>query len=210
MDMILKYAAVAAASYLLGSINTAIIYTCTVHRRDVRESGSKNAGATNAARVFGVKAGVITLAGDFVKTALALLLGSLLLGQTGVLVAAMACMIGHCFPVYYRFRGGKGVAVGAAIALLLSPRAFGVMLATFLLAFLFTHRISVCSMAGAIMFPVSLLVFGERDVLTLVCAGFVTAMVWLMHRENLKRLAAGTEPEFTFGQAQGTDKEDRK
>lgn len=210
MDMILKYAAVAAASYLLGSINTAIIYTCTVHRHDVRESGSKNAGATNVARVFGAKAGVITLAGDFVKTALSLLLGSLLLGQTGVLAAAMACLAGHCFPVYYRFRGGKGVAVGAAIALLLSPRAFGVMLTTFLLAFLFTHRVSVGSIAGATMFPISLLIFGERDVLTLVCAGFVTVMVWFMHRENLKRLAAGTEPEFTFGQAQGTDKEDRK
>ena len=131
-------------------------------------------------------------------------------GQTGVLVAAMACMIGHCFPVYYRFRGGKGVAVGAAIALLLSPRAFGVMLTTFLLAFLFTHRVSVGSIAGATMFPISLLIFGERDVLTLVCAGFVTVMVWFMHRENLKRLAAGTEPEFTFGKAQGTDKEDRK
>ena len=151
------------------------------------------------ARVFGPKAGALTLVGDFLKTALSMLIGHLLMGREGVLAAAMACTVGHCWPVYYGFKGGKGVAVGAAVALLLYPRAFGVMLTTFLLMFILTHKVSVCSLTGALMFPISLVIFGVHDTLTLVCAVFVTVVVWFMHRENLKRLRAGTEPEFAFG-----------
>ena len=196
---ILKTVAVIAAAYLIGSFNTAILYTRSVLKCDVREQGSKNAGATNVARVFGPKAGALTLVGDFLKTALSMLIGHLLMGREGVLVAAMACTVGHCWPVYYGFKGGKGVAVGAAVALLLYPRAFGVMLTTFLLMFILTHKVSVCSLTGALMFPISLVIFGVHDTLTLVCAVFVMVVVWFMHRANLKRLRAGTEPEFAFG-----------
>jgi glycerol-3-phosphate acyltransferase PlsY len=196
---IVKIAAIVIASYLIGSFNMAILYTRRVCKCDVREKGSQNAGATNVARVFGVKAGVLTLLGDFVKTGLCLLVGRFLMGYNGVLIAAMACTVGHCWPIYYGFRGGKGVAVGAAIALLLYPRAFGVMLTTFLLMFLLTRKVSACSLAAAVMFPLSLVIFGVKDTLTLVCALFVAVIVWVMHRGNLKRLSAGTEPEFSFG-----------
>ena len=208
--VILKITAIVVLSYLIGSFNTAILYTRRVCKCDVREQGSRNAGATNVARVYGAKAGAVALAGDFVKTVLCMLIGRLLFDYDGVLVAAMACTVGHCWPVYYGFRGGKGVAVGAAIAVLLYPRAFGVMLTTFLLLVLLTHKVSAGSLAGSVMFPVSLVIFGVKDPLTLVCAVFVAVVVWVMHRGNIRRLLDGTEKEFSFGGKTKKPDADRK
>ena len=119
---ILIYAVIVIAGYLLGSINVAIMYIRRRYRVDVRTEGSGNAGATNVARTHGLGAGLLTLGSDMLKTALAGFLGWKLAGDTGLAVACAAALTGHCFPIYYGFRGGKGVSASACIALLLDWR----------------------------------------------------------------------------------------
>ncbi len=185
--------------YLLGSVSVAIVLT----RRkggDVRDKGSGNAGATNVARVYGIWVGLATLVGDGVKTALAMLvLGRLLAGEPGMAAAAFGCLLGHCFPVYFGFRGGKAVSVGAAIGLCLDWRLFLILLAVFLILAFSTKRVSVGSMAAAVAFPIGQLILGGFPWYSLALGCFITVFVIFMHRENLKRLLHGKEPEFKLG-----------
>ena len=117
----MKYIIIALIAYLLGSFCASIPLSKRVYGGDVREKGSGNAGATNMARVYGMKAGLATFAADAVKTVAAMLIGSKLGGVSGEAVAGAACIIGHCFPVYFSLRGGKGVSVGAALGLMTGP-----------------------------------------------------------------------------------------
>jgi glycerol-3-phosphate acyltransferase PlsY len=97
-------------SYLLGSLNFAIIISGKTYRQDIRNHGSKNAGMTNMMRTYGKKAAALTLLGDMLKAVVSCLIGYALIGQLGAYIAGLFCMIGHIFPVFYRFKGGKGVA----------------------------------------------------------------------------------------------------
>ena len=101
--------------YLLGSLSFSIIISCLFLGRDIRKHGSGNAGATNMTRVFGWVAGVATLAFDVLKAVAAMMIGRRLLGDVGVCLGGMAVMLGHCFPLFHHFKGGKGIATGAAI-----------------------------------------------------------------------------------------------
>ena len=113
---VLKYAIVIAAGYLLGSLSASVLLSRLGWGRDVRKHGSGNAGATNMARVFGLGAGFATLAGDMLKAAAATYLGMRLLGDAGIAAGGVACMLGHCFPVFHEFHGGKGISVGSLAA----------------------------------------------------------------------------------------------
>jgi len=185
--------------YLLGSVSAAVLITRHLRQGDVRKQGSGNAGATNVARVYGVWVGLATLVGDGVKTALAMLLGWWLAGEPGMIAAAFACLLGHCFPLYFGFRGGKAVSVSAAIALYLDWRFFLYLLAVFILVFLLSKRVSLCSMAAAVAYPIGMLILGPYPWYALVLGCFITVFVIFMHRENVKRLIKGTEPKFTMG-----------
>lgn len=196
---VLKIVLIVIAAYLVGSFNAAIIYTSKILGNDVREAGSKNAGATNVARCFGPKAGIITLLADFLKTGVAVYAGYLLYGATGSYIAAMACQLGHCLPVYHGFRGGKGVAVCGASALFLFPKCFGIMIFVFLMVFAASKKVSLCSMTAALFFPLSMFLFGETSVLPLCCGVFQAAMLIIMHRQNIARLLEGTESSFKLG-----------
>ena len=186
----------AAEGYLIGSLSIAILITSSFLKEDVRNLGSKNAGATNVARVFGMKLGAVTLLGDALKTVVAMLFGRLLAGNAGVLIAAAACMMGHCWPVYYGFRGGKGVAVAGAIALFYDWRVFLILVAIFALLFVLSKKVSVCSLLSAAAYPIGMALFGHRSWPELATALFITAVVWFAHRGNIQRLIAGTEPDF--------------
>ena len=189
----------AIAGYLLGSISVSILVTEYIFHADLRQQGSGNAGATNAARVYGLGAGVLTFAGDFAKSILAMLLGRGLGGVTGLAVGGAACLLGHCFPVYYGFRGGKAVSAGAAAALAIDWRVFVIALAVFAVAALLSRTASVSSMSAALAVGISS-VFLAPTAAQRILGVFTGVLVIVMHRSNIRRLLAGTEPKFHPGQ----------
>ena len=195
---LLRYILCAVLGYLLGSFSASILISKYIFRRDVRKSGSGNAGAANTARVFGIGAGLLTLLGDFLKCLIAMLLTRALAGEIGMCVGGMACMLGHCFPLYFRFRGGKAVATGAAVALLIDWRVLAIALAVYLLAAVLFRFASLASLCAAAAIPVSSLILSVSTP-RLVLAIFTFVLVAVMHRGNIARLLAGTEPKFSFG-----------
>lgn len=197
--MFWKYLLVVVAGYLLGSVSSAIIYIKKKYHVDVREEGSGNAGATNVARTHGLQAGLITLGFDMVKTALSALIGWWLLGETGVAVGCAAALTGHCWPIYFNFRGGKGVSVSACIALLLDWRFFLILLVLFFATFFLSKRVSVCSITAAAAYPwIYLLLHPGMSPAFYLCL-YIMVLVIVFHRSNIRRLIRGEEPEFRFG-----------
>jgi glycerol-3-phosphate acyltransferase PlsY len=165
--------------------------------------GSGNAGATNAARVYGMGMGLGTLACDALKTTAAMYLGLWLGGETGFALAGAACLIGHCWPVFFRFRGGKGVSVGAIMSLLIDWRVFIGLLVVFFAVFALKRTVSLCSVTVAVLMPVLAVGFQllTHDVGLPRCilAAFTGILVVWQHRSNLQRLARGEEAPFTPG-----------
>ena len=184
--------------YLIGSFCISILLSRLLFHTDIRSQGSGNAGAVNAARVFGMGVGIATFAGDFLKTVLAMWLGGLLAGDTGLVLAGFGCLIGHCWPVYFRFRGGKAVSSGAAAALMLSRPLFLLALLAYALGALLSRRASVASLSGAAVVGLGAFFFISGP-LRIALAVFAAALIFFMHRSNLRRLKAGTEPTFSFG-----------
>ncbi|MCM1149170.1 MAG: glycerol-3-phosphate 1-O-acyltransferase PlsY [Butyricicoccus sp.] len=192
----LKYALIAVIAYLLGSVSVAVLLTRDALGSDVRKQGSGNAGATNVARVFGLKAGIITLVGDMVKAALSGLAGVLIGGQTGLAVACLACLVGHCWPVYFGFRGGKGVSVAGCIALLLDWRFFLALVAWFAMMAILSRRVSFASCTSAVVYPLLYWHFNRGMSAQLAVCIIMAVIVLILHRGNIARLIRGTEPVF--------------
>lgn len=193
--MFLKLLITAIVSYLIGSVSVAVLITTGIFRRDVRDEGSGNAGATNVARTFGIKIGLLTLLGDFIKTVAAAWFGRWLAGDIGFSVACAFCMIGHNWPVFFKFKGGKGVATGAMTALLIDWRLFAILVAIFGIVFLIRRRVSSGSICCGIALPIVLAVLGTTTP-RLILGIFIGLVVVFQHRGNIKRLRDGTEPEF--------------
>ena len=192
---LLKYLIVLVAGYLFGSMSASLILSKLGWGKDVRKHGSGNAGATNMARVFGLGAGFATLAGDMLKAALAMWLGNRLLGDAGIAAGGCACILGHCFPLFHNFRGGKGISVGAMIGLAIDWRVFVGIVAVFLIVAFLTKKVSVGSLAASVAITVLALIF-RVSVPKLVLAIFAMCVAIFQHRSNIKRLAEGTEADF--------------
>lgn len=200
----------AVAGYLLGSLNSAIIISHAFLRRDIRAHGSGNAGATNMLRTYGTKYAVMTLSLDMLKGLLATALGFLLYGMGGAAVAGFFCVFGHMFPIYYRFKGGKGVATTAMVALMLDPWTFLVMLFVFVVITAMTKFVSLASIMCAFLYPILLNSFFPAPIMIdgrliptgkglVVLMGLLTSIfVVFMHRENIKRLWNGKESKISF------------
>ena len=197
--MVFRYSVCAVIGYLLGSVSGAILLSRFVFKQDVRTQGSGNAGATNAARVFGLGAGLLTFLFDFLKCVLAMFLGGSIAGTTGMVLAGAACLLGHCFPLLHNFRGGKGVSSGAAIAFAIDWRIGLLGIAAFAVAACSTRKVSVGSICAAIVIAVCTLLFG-MSIQRIILAVFSACLVIIRHRENIKRLLAGTEPDFKAGE----------
>lgn len=191
-----KYALIAVIAYLLGSISVAVLLTREAMGSDVRKQGSGNAGATNVARVFGMKAGIATLLGDMVKAALSGLAGWLISGETGLAVACLACLVGHCWPVYFGFKGGKGVSVAGCIALLLDWRFFLALVAWFAIMAILSRRVSFASCTSAVVYPLLYWHFNRGMSVQLAVCIIIALIVLILHRGNISRLIHGTEPVF--------------
>ncbi len=193
MSMVL----IAIAGYLLGSINTAIIISKKKFGKDIRESGSGNAGTTNMMRTYGKLAGIATFAGDILKAVVSVYLGMFLCGTMGAYIGGFTCILGHMFPVYYHFKGGKGVAVAAVMILITEPTVFLMVAGTFLILLLSTKYVSLASIAAAGLYPMMLYNFmvtkyGYSDFRAII-ALIIGILIIFMHRSNIKRLREGKE-----------------
>ena len=194
---ILHFAIIAVCAYLLGSLSFAIIVSKVTLGKDIRDYGSGNAGLTNAYRTRGASKTLFVLLGDIAKGAAAVAIGMLLAGPIGKLTAGIFVILGHMFPLYFGFRGGKGVLVGAVMLALFDWRVFLIALALFLAAVFATRWISLGSILGAISFPISTFFFYHDQVLTAMAFGMAAAVVF-MHRSNIARMLNGTENQFSF------------
>ena len=204
----------ALIGYLLGSFNFALILSRKMYKDDIRKHGSKNAGTTNMMRTYGSKAAGLTILGDMLKAVVAVILGALLMGlYFGGYAAALGCVVGHVFPVFFGFKGGKGVATAAAAILVLNPLAFLCVLGVFLLSVLFTRYISLGSVLGAAVFPLITFYtcFSKENLssssgFAFLCAFIIAIIVIVKHHANLSRLAHGTESKFSFKKSKETKK----
>ena len=191
----MKIILIALIAYLFGSFCASIPLSRRCCGGDVRLYGSGNAGATNMARVYGLKAGLATLLLDMLKTVAAMLLGEYFMGGAGKAVAGAFCIIGHCFPLYFGFRGGKGVSVGAALGLMTGLPVLGIIMAVFFTTATISRKVSLGSVTAAVSLPLaSWLTLGGGEIIMMNV--FSAALVVFMHRGNISRLIKGTEPDF--------------
>ena len=204
--LVLSVVAVGILSYLVGSINCSILIS-KIFKSDVRESGSGNAGATNMVRAFGPAIGVITMVGDFVKTLVALIVTRIVFKdesywQAMVAFSGFCCSMGHAFPLYFGFRGGKAVTVVAMVLLVVDWPCFVVGVSFFVLTVALTRYVSLGSMLGGLSGPITLLVVHRNEIepyiLPALCLFALAVMVILLHYKNVIRLFQGTERKFKF------------
>ena len=209
-----------ASAYLLGSLNFAVIVSKERYNDDIREHGSGNGGTTNMLRTFGNGAAVLTLIGDMLKAVVAVTIGTALLGLTlGGYMSAFFCVLGHMFPIFYRFKGGKGVATSAAAMLMLNPFVFLVILFIFVVIVAGTKYVSLGSVMAALLYPVILHTVDEITTewfvanntiwgFDILFAFLMTVMVVFMHRSNIKRLLNGTESKISFKKKKKEENDD--
>lgn len=196
--------AIPIAAYLLGSIPFGLLLTRAFGRGDVRKVGSGNIGATNVARAAGLLAGVFTLMLDVAKGAGAVLLAERLSNDSAswMTVSAFAALLGHCFPIWLKFRGGKGVATATGIFLVLSPLACLAAVILFVLVVAFWRYVSLGSVSAAAAIPLLIyFLWAPRHAppLTVTLGALAAALLIIYkHRGNLQRLLEGVEPKFSF------------
>lgn len=188
----------AVAGYLLGSIPFGYLLVRAFRGADVRTTGSGNIGATNVARTSPIL-GLMTLVFDVLKgiAAVGLALTMFPANRTAAFVAALAAISGHVFPVWLRFRGGKGVATGVGSFLLLTPKAILLAMAVFVALMAIFRYVSLASVTAAATLPVFAVLLHEApSSAQIVLAGTSSALIILKHRQNIHRLLAGAEPKF--------------
>jgi len=200
----------AAIGYLLGSINTSLVVGKLFYKTDVRQYGSGNAGATNTLRTLGKTAAAIVVVGDLLKGILACLLGRWLAGETSVGVyggeyaAGIMAVIGHNWPLYFGFKGGKGVMTAFAVVLMFSPLAALICLLGFVVIVAITRYVSLGSIVGGAAFPLVAWLLGEP--LLLVLTGVLLALLIIFrHAANIRRLLAGNEDKLSFKSKSAAD-----
>jgi len=208
---ILATVLIGAAAYLLGSINSAILISKKMYGYDVRDYGSGNAGMTNMFRSFGKKAGFLTLAGDVAKALVAVMIGFCLMGNPGQYVAGFFCLLGHVFPVFFKFKGGKGVIVSAITILLIDPLVFLALVVIFGLMFAATQIISASSITAAFFYPMVVYAFNVQkpSPIYIIFSFCIAFFVIAMHKENIHRLLNKTEKKFTIGKKEKKGNKDQ-
>ena len=224
----LSIIALITAAYFLGGLNFSILLSKKLYGVDIRTYGSGNAGSTNMLRTFGNKAGIVTMVGDMSKTLVSCLLGYVVLGRLGAFVGGLFCMIGHMFPVLYKFKGGKGVACAAIVILTTDignphyfyiPIVFLIMFAIFAIILFGAKYMSLASVMSVLLYPLVMnafdipiknailaeetptmlgSIFIVDSALYLLIALLMAVLVIFMHRANIKRLLKKEESKFSF------------
>lgn len=204
----LAFVAIILCAYLLGSINFAIIISGKKYKDDIRSHGSKNAGMTNMMRTYGKGAAALTLGGDALKAVIACIIGYLVMGQFGAYAAGLFCMLGHVFPLYYGFKGGKGVVTAAATVLMTDPIVFLILITLFIIMVAIWRYISLASVTCIGLYPLILsftsklatqIATGEpRISIGISFAVLMAVLIIGKHWQNIQRLREGTESKFSF------------
>lgn len=210
--------------YVFGLFQTAYIYG-RLHGVDIRNYGSGNAGTTNTLRVFGTKAGLLVLVGDIMKCILAVVITGVIFGNSHTdmiyllkMYTAAGAIIGHNFPFYLKFKGGKGIAATAGLILSFHPYLIPMGLILFFGAFFITHYVSLGSLLVYAGFMIETVILGQMGVFGMtqprlnemyVILALLTVMAFWKHRENIKRLLSGTERK-TYLTHKNTEEENRE
>lgn len=205
------YIIIAIIAYLIGSINFSVIISKRMAGFDVREKGSGNAGTTNMLRSIGVKAAVITLLCDILKGVvvilIAILIGNIVDGLDDALLVQLAgifVIIGHTFPIFFGFKGGKGIATSLGVLLMINWQIGLICLVFALILMAITRMVSVGSIAAAILFPVLVVFIGQNYIVPvnnwsyLIFSIIIAILILFNHRENLKRIFTGKENKISF------------
>jgi glycerol-3-phosphate acyltransferase PlsY len=187
-------------AYLLGSVPSGVLVARLMGGADPRSGGSGNIGATNVLRTLGKKAAVVTLAGDFLKGVIPVVMATVFLPGTSVFIylTAAAAILGHDFSFLLAFKGGKGVATTIGTITALNPLTALLLLATWVAVVVVTRYSSAGALTAATMAPVFALFVAKDGPFTVFCL-FAAALLIFLHRENIKRLVAGTEGRVSLG-----------
>lgn len=183
-------------SYLVGSIPFSYLIPKWIGKIDIRLHGSGNTGTTNVVRTLGMKVGVLAFIGDFFKGVLPTLLGLLWLGEMGGVVGGAMSVIGHCHPVWLKFKGGKGVATSAGVLVVLFPVLFLTLLVFQFIIIGATKYMSLASILSAMMLPVLTLLTSKSQTMVVFSLGLAIFVIF-RHRANLMRLLNGTETKLS-------------
>ncbi|MEA4921110.1 MAG: glycerol-3-phosphate 1-O-acyltransferase PlsY [Clostridiaceae bacterium] len=192
----------AAIGYLFGSLSGSITVSKLFYHDDIRRYGSGNAGTTNVLRTYGFKKAVLTIIVDFGKTFAAIIIGKWFIGDYAVAVAGTAVTLGHAFPIYYGFKGGKAAACSAACMFMMDVRLFIVAAIVFFGSFFIKRIVSLSTLLTAVTLPLSTWFFLHKSFDTavgmsyMVFALYICFFVIYLHRSNIKRLMNGTELSF--------------
>lgn len=213
----------ALSSYLLGSISFSIIFTAVFRRVDVRSAGSGNAGTTNVLRTAGKLPALLTLLFDFLKAVAAVLLSLYIFSLFPVAIphmtanaeaqmltlmikyyAGLFCMLGHIYPVYFGFRGGRGVISAAGVFLLVDWRVFIIAISIFILTVVLFRMVSLGSVCAAASLPVLTCIFGAFShdpgmIVNTLMACVIAFILIIKHSDNIRRIRNGTESKLSFG-----------
>ena len=192
----MNWALLLIAAYLIGSIPMGLILGKSIWKKDLRQYGSHNIGATNAWRVLGRKAGLLVFILDFLKGQLGVLLGAWLFASPGAMVlGGFAAIIGHMFPIFLGFKGGKGVATALGVIAALMPKVTAIVFIVWLVLVVITRYVSVGSIVAAVLTPILAAVFNE-PIIYFLFALLAAVVIVFRHRENIQRLKAGRENKF--------------
>lgn len=190
---LLIYFAIAVGAYLWGSISPALILSTSIAKKDVREMGSGNAGATNVIRNFGWGLGLLTFALDVVKGATAAYLGGLFAGDIGMSVASIAVILGHNMPIYYGFKGGKGISATLGVLFVIRPLVTLIILGIVLVVLGITGIMSITSLTGVLLESISAFILQDVSLPLQLTVLTLTIIAIIGHLPNIKRLLNGTE-----------------
>lgn len=194
---ILLLALCGVIGYLLGSVNSSVIVGKVFYQKDVREFGSKNAGLTNTLRIIGKKAAIMVLIGDILKGVIACIIGSLIDPTNGAVIGGLFAVLGHNWPVYFEFKGGKGVLTTATVIFMINWKLGLIVLGLFIVIVVITRYVSLGSMLAALLAIVFSTLLGENIIFVVVVA-ILSLLIIYRHKTNIQRLIKKEENKLSF------------
>lgn len=196
--MWLRYVIIVAVAYMLGNISAGKIIANKIGHVDISKVGSGNAGTTNVLRTLGWIPSILTLLGDVLKAVVAALIGRAIQGEIGMLIAGVAVMIGHIWPVVYNFKGGKGIAAAFGFIIFTDPLTALLLFVEQISITAVTRYMSLGSIVSCVMYPVFTIIFHRGATLRIIVAIIMGALALFAHRSNIVRLINRNENRLDF------------